>query len=77
MQDTARMAHRRAVFTAGDDAAAKDTVAGPLTDLGFEAFDAGALVQARIPEPYALVWINQAMLRSKGRKWALCALPNP
>lgn len=77
MQDNARMAHRPAMFMAGDDAAAKATVAGLLTDLGFEPFDSGALVQARILEPLALVWINQALLRGKGRNWAFAALPNP
>lgn len=77
MMQNARMAHRPALFMAGDDAAAKDTVAGLLTDLGFEPLDAGALVQARILEPYALVWINQSLMRGRGRNWALCALPNP
>lgn len=77
MESNHAMAHRPAMFMAGDDAAAKEVVAGLLTDLGFEPLDAGALVQARILEPYALVWINQALMRGKGRNWAFAALPNP
>jgi predicted dinucleotide-binding enzyme len=45
-----------------------------LADLGFEALDAGGLRQARILEPLALVWINQAVARGKGRNWALAAI---
>jgi hypothetical protein len=77
MADNAGMAHRPAMFMAGDDAAAKATVGGLLRDLGFDAMDAGPLVQARLLEPLALVWINQALVRGKGRAWALAALPNP
>jgi hypothetical protein len=49
-------------------------VAGLLTDLGFEPLDAGDLTRARLLEPYALVWINQAILRGKGRSWAFAAV---
>ncbi len=77
MERNDRMAHRPAMFMAGDDAGAKATVSGLLADLGFEPFDAGDLVQARILEPMALVWINQALVRGKGRNWAFAALPNP
>jgi predicted dinucleotide-binding enzyme len=75
MADNARMAHRPAMFMAGDDDAAKHTVAGLLSDIGFQPFDAGGLVRARLLEPLAMVWINQAMLRGAGRAWALAALP--
>jgi predicted dinucleotide-binding enzyme len=74
MADNRAMAHRPAMFMAGDDSAAKDTVGRLLADLGFEPFDAGGLVKARILEPYAMVWINQAMLRGKGRNWAFAAV---
>ena len=77
MADNARMAHRPVMFLAGDDAVAKTTVAALLTDLGFEPLDAGDLSKARLLEPFALVWINQAMLRGKGRDWAFAAIPNP
>ena len=31
---------------------------------------AGALRQSRILEPFAMVWINQALMRGLGRNWA-------
>jgi hypothetical protein len=58
------------MFLAGDDDRAKATVAGLVGELGFEALDAGALQQARILEPFAMVWINQALFRGLGRNWA-------
>ncbi|MGL6208985.1 MAG: NADPH-dependent F420 reductase [Paracoccaceae bacterium] len=61
------------MFMAGDDPAAKATVATLLTDLGFEALDAGPLSKARLLEPFAMTWINQAMLRGHGRDWAFTA----
>jgi len=74
MQDNATLPHRPAQFMAGDDEAAKTAVAILLRDLGFEPFDAGALKRARLLEPLAMVWINQALLRGKGRNWALAAV---
>lgn len=75
MADNARMAARPAMFMAGDDPQAKSKVAQLLADLGFEAMDAGDLKMGRILEPYGMVWINQALLRGKGRDWAFAALP--
>jgi predicted dinucleotide-binding enzyme len=66
--------HRPVQFVAGDDPAAKDAAMRLLADLGFEPLDAGGLIRARILEPLALVWINQAILRGKGRDWALAAV---
>lgn len=66
--------HRPAMFMAGDDDAAKARVALLLTDLGFQPLDAGGLIRARLLEPLALVWINQALMRGKGRNWALAAV---
>lgn len=65
-----RFETRPVMFLAGDDDSAKSTVAGLVSDLGFEALDAGALKQARILEPFAMVWINQALFRGLGRNWA-------
>ena len=62
------------MFLAGDDDTAKTTVAQLVGELGFEALDAGGLKQARILEPYAMVWINQALLRGLGRNWAFGVL---
>ncbi|MGZ5870750.1 MAG: hypothetical protein ACXWKP_01415 [Bradyrhizobium sp.] len=58
------------MFLAGDDDSAKSTVSPLVNELGFEALDAGALKQARILEPFAMVWINQALIRGLGRNWA-------
>jgi 8-hydroxy-5-deazaflavin:NADPH oxidoreductase len=66
--------HRPVMFMAGDSAAAKGQVALLLTDLGFAPLDAGGLTKARLLEPLAMVWINQALLRGKGRNWALAAV---
>lgn len=66
--------HRPVQFVAGEDQAAKDMAMGLLRDLGFEALDAGGLAKARLLEPFALVWINQALLRGKGRNWAFAAV---
>jgi predicted dinucleotide-binding enzyme len=66
--------HRPVQFVAGEDQAAKDTATALLGDLGFEALDAGGLSKARILEPFAMVWINQALFRGKGRDWAFAAI---
>ncbi len=74
MADNARLAHRPVVFMAGNDADAKATVAGLLADIGFDPLDAGDLSKSRLLEPFAMVWINQALLRGKGRRWAFAAV---
>jgi len=45
-----------------------------MTDLGFEALDAGDITKARLLEPFGMVWINQALMRGKGRNWAFAAV---
>jgi predicted dinucleotide-binding enzyme len=65
------------MFMAGDEDDAKSTVAGLVSELGFEALDAGGLKQARILEPFAMVWINQALIRGLGRNWAFGVLRIP
>lgn len=70
MADARALRQAPAMFMAGDDATAKKTVANLLAKLGFEPLDAGGLRQFRILEPLAMVWINQAILRGKGRQWA-------
>ena len=74
MADNAGMAHRPAMFTAGDDEAAKQAVAAVLGDLGFDAHDAGGIAKSRLLEPFAMLWINQALFRGKGRAWAFAAV---
>lgn len=70
MMEGARFETRPAMFLAGDDENAKSIVSPLVGELGFEALDAGALKQARILEPLAMVWINQALIRGLGRNWA-------
>jgi len=69
-----RFETRAVMFLAGEDDAAKATVAQLVSELGFEALDAGGLRQARILEPFAMVWINQALFRGLGRNWAFGVL---
>jgi hypothetical protein len=68
------LALRPVMFMAGNDAEAKARVARLLTDLGFEALDAGDLTKSRLLEPFGMVWINQALFRGKGRDWAFAAV---
>jgi hypothetical protein len=75
MADAAGFAHPPAMFLAGDDAGAKGVAAGLVADLGFEPLDAGGIDKARLLEPLGMVWINQSILRGKGRGWAFAALP--
>lgn len=74
MADAARLSHRPVMFMAGNDDTAKASVATLLADLGFEALDAGDITKSRFLEPFAMVWINQAILRGKGRDWAFAAV---
>lgn len=68
------LSHRPVQFVAGDEPQAKQMAMALLIDLGFEPLDAGDLTRARLLEPLAMVWINQAILRGKGRDWALAAV---
>jgi 8-hydroxy-5-deazaflavin:NADPH oxidoreductase len=74
MADTTVLPHRPAMFMAGDDTDAKQVVSRLLDAIGFDPLDAGPLVQARLLEPLAMVWIDQAFFRGKGRNWALAAV---
>jgi hypothetical protein len=74
MADSSRLPHRPVMFMAGNDAAAKTSVAAMLSDLGFEALDAGDITKSRILEPFGMVWINQALIQGKGRAWAFAAV---
>lgn len=75
MSDTSGFAVPPLMFMASNDDAAKKAVAGLLTDLGFEPLDAGGLIQARLLEPLAMLWINQSLQRGKGGAWAFAAVP--
>jgi len=62
------------MFVAGDDAARKPQVLGLARDLGFEAIDAGPLRIARLLEPFAMLWIDQALNRGAGRDFAFAVV---
>jgi NADPH-dependent F420 reductase len=57
------------MFYCGDDAEAKKVVAQLATELGFNAVDAGPLTQARVLEPFALLWISLAFKQGFGAHW--------
>lgn len=61
---------RAVMFICGDDDAHKPTVLKLVSDVGFEAIDAGGLVIARLLEPYAMLWIHLANVRGLGRDFA-------
>jgi 8-hydroxy-5-deazaflavin:NADPH oxidoreductase len=58
------------MFVAGDDAANKPTVMELVSDLGFQAVDAGPLSAARLLEPLAMLWIELATKRGHARDFA-------
>lgn len=68
------LARHPAMFMAGNSPSAKAQVALLLNDLGFAPLDAGDIEKARLLEPLGMVWINQAILRGKGRRWALAVV---
>ena len=74
MADNTGLPHRPVMFMAGNDDGAKGAVAQLLADLGFDPLDAGDLTKSRLLEPFGMVWINQALVRGKGRNWAFAAV---
>jgi predicted dinucleotide-binding enzyme len=64
------------MFVAGDDEARKPIVLKLVAATGFEAVDAGPLRNARLLEALAMLWIDQAMIRGRGRDFAF-ALARP
>jgi 8-hydroxy-5-deazaflavin:NADPH oxidoreductase len=76
MANAARYPVRPMMLVAGDDAGKKPAVMALVATLGFEPVDAGPLVNARLLEPFGMVWIDQAMKRGRGRDFAF-ALVKP
>ena len=69
--DKASSFHVRPVmFVAGDDQAKKPAVMSLVAKLGFETVDAGPLRNARLLEPYGMLWIDQALDRGRGLSFA-------
>ena len=58
------------MLVAGDDAEKKPVVMDLVRTLGFDPVDAGPLKNARLLEPFAMVWIDQAIKRGRGRDFA-------
>ena len=62
------------MFVAGDDVIRKAVVLRLVRDLGFEAADAGPLVNSRLLEAFAMLWIDQALVRGAGRQFAFARI---
>jgi predicted dinucleotide-binding enzyme len=65
---------RTVMFVCGDDEAVKPTILKLATEIGFDAVDAGKLVQARLLEPWAMLWIHLAFSGSVGRDFGFALL---
>lgn len=65
---------RTVMFVCGDDEAAKPAVLRLASDTGFDAVDAGKLVQARLLEPWAMLWISLAFSGTIGREFGFALL---
>ena len=65
---------RAIMFVCGDDEASKPTVLRLVSDIGFEALDAGDSTAARLLEPFGMLWIHLANARNMGRDWAFGVL---
>jgi NADPH-dependent F420 reductase len=74
MADPTVGGERAVLFYCGDDAAAKKVAAELATGLGFNAVDAGPLTQARVLEPFALLWISLAIKQGFGFHWGFKVL---
>jgi predicted dinucleotide-binding enzyme len=70
MGDPAAYPAKPVMFVAGDDAARKPAVLGLVADLGFDPVDAGPLLNARLLEAHAMLWIDLALKRGLGRGFA-------
>ena len=70
MEKPAFGADKPVLFFCGDDAGAKGEVKQLADELGFEGVDAGPLTQARLLEPFALLWISLVYKAGLGREIA-------
>jgi 8-hydroxy-5-deazaflavin:NADPH oxidoreductase len=61
----------------GDDADAKKVAAGLAADLGFDPVDAGPLSNARVLEPFALLWIYLGVFQGLGMNFAFQIVKRP
>jgi predicted dinucleotide-binding enzyme len=65
---------RTVMFVCGDDPTAKATAIQLASDVGFDGVDAGKLTQARLLEPWAMLWIYLAYHGSVGRDFGFALL---
>jgi 8-hydroxy-5-deazaflavin:NADPH oxidoreductase len=65
---------RTVMFVCGDDEAAKPAVLRLVSDVGFDAVNAGKLTQARLLEPWAMLWIHLAITGTVGREFGFALL---
>jgi hypothetical protein len=70
MERPAFGSERPVLFYCSDYADAKKIVDNLASEIGFEAMDAGPLTQARVLEPFALLWISLAFAQGLGRDFA-------
>jgi len=62
------------MFLCGNDEEARGIAARLAKDLGFDPVDVGALKEARLLEPLAMLWIHLALERGMGREIAFALL---
>ncbi|MDJ0730922.1 MAG: NAD(P)-binding domain-containing protein [Crocosphaera sp.] len=62
------------MFACGDNENAKATALTLVSDLGFDAVDAGGLEMARLLEPLAMLWISLAYRQGLGRNTAFALM---
>jgi hypothetical protein len=62
------------MFVCGDDEVRKPEAMALVSALKFEAFDAGPLGNARLLEPYAMLWIDLAFNRGLGREFGFALI---
>ena len=74
MADPVIAGTRTVMFICGDDEAAKPTVLKLAADVGFDAVDAGKLAQARLLEPWAVLWIHLALRGGLGPNFGFALL---
>jgi predicted dinucleotide-binding enzyme len=74
MADPVIQGLRTVMFVCGDDEAAKPAVLQLAADVGFDAVDAGKLAQARLLEPWALLWISLAFGGKTGRDFGFALI---
>jgi 8-hydroxy-5-deazaflavin:NADPH oxidoreductase len=74
MENAAFPRGRPLMLVAGDHETAKPRILALVSEIGFEAVDAGPLSAARLLEPMALMWIKLALFLGQGRDFAFALL---